>query len=440
MGAVDRDDSTANFSSRGPVTGSHTLKPEIAAPGVAISAASAGGRGSDAYRSMSGTSMATPHVAGAAAVLKQRRPEWTAQQIKAALVSSAHSAVPGDVRETGGGRLDVARAIRTPVFGASAVQGGTFNWPQDKSDRTTVAVPYTNTSAKPVKLSLKVAGVTGNDGSKVRSDIALLKRTSVTVPAGETVEVPLAVAPDARLTAAQYGDVTGRILATATGGVKVSTPFSLYVAPETVTLRVKLVDGNGKPADGISSVDLIGTDTSSGERRFNEGAADQTYQVRPGAYFVSSFIETPDTSDPTGRLAASVGYLARPQLNVTKDTTLVLDARKAHRLKVRTEDRVSETRGATLSFGRSWDDTWLHSGSVSGTGIIKDYLVDVQGKARDGDFEFTSFWRAYAPQIQKFGIVGGAALHPGPPPRARSTWTAPAAPRSSTPVRAAPPS
>ncbi|MYW81473.1 Serine protease, subtilisin family [Streptomyces sp. LaPpAH-199] len=414
VGAVDRDDSTANFSSRGPVTGSHTLKPEIAAPGVAISAASAGGRGSDAYRSMSGTSMATPHVAGAAAVLKQRRPEWTAQQIKAALVSSAHSAVPGDVRETGGGRLDVARAIRTPVFGASAVQGGTFNWPQDKSDRTTVAVPYTNTSAKPVKLSLKVAGVTGNDGSKVRSDIARLKRTSVTVPAGETVEVPLAVAPDARLTAAQYGDVTGRILATATGGVKVSTPFSLYVAPETVTLRVKLVDGNGKPADGISSVDLIGTDTSSGERRFNEGAADQTYQVRPGAYFVSSFIETPDTSDPTGRLAASVGYLARPQLNVTKDTTLVLDARKAHRLKVRTEDRVSETRGATLSFGRTWDDTWLHSGSVSGTGIIKDYLVDVQGKARDGDFEFTSFWRAYAPQIQKFGIVGGAALHPRP--------------------------
>ncbi|CAM5707745.1 S8 family serine peptidase [Streptomyces californicus] len=234
------------------------------------------------------------------------------------------------------------------------------------------------------------------------------------MPAGETVEVPLAVAPDARLTAAQYGDVTGRILATATGGVKVSTPFSLYVAPETVTLRVKLVDGNGKPADGISSVDLIGTDTSSGERRFNEGAADQTYQVRPGAYFVSSFIETPDTSDPTGRLAASVGYLARPQLNVTKDTTLVLDARKAHRLKVRTEDRVSETRGATLSFGRTWDDTWLHSGSVSGTGIIKDYLVDVQGKARDGDFEFTSYWRAYAPQIQKFGIVGGAALHPRP--------------------------
>ncbi|MFE7336576.1 S8 family peptidase [Streptomyces griseus] len=414
VGAVDRDDSTANFSSRGPAIVSHTLKPEIAAPGVAISAAAAGGRGSQAYRSMSGTSMATPHVAGAAAVVKQRHPEWTAQQLKAALVSSAHSAVPGDVRETGGGRLDVDRAIRTPVLGAPAVQGGTFNWPQDKSDRTTVAVPYTNTGGKAVKLSLKVAGVTGNDGSAVGSKVASLARTSVTVPAGATVEVPLALDPDARLTAAQYGDVTGRVLATASGGVRVSTPFSLYVEPETVTLRVKLVDRTGRPADGVSSLDLIGTDTASGERRFNEGATDQTYRVRPGAYFVSSFIATPDTTDATGQLVGSVGYLARPQLNLTKDTTLVLDARKAHRLKVRTEDRVAETRGATLAFGRSWDDTWLHSGSISGTGIVKDYLVDVQGKARDGDFEFASFWRAYAPQIQKFALVGGAALHPRP--------------------------
>ncbi|PCG86298.1 peptidase [Streptomyces sp. WZ.A104] len=413
VGAVDRDDSTANFSSRGPTIGSHTLKPEIAAPGVAISAAAAGGRGSQAYRSMSGTSMATPHVAGAAAVVKQRHPDWTAQQIKAALVSSAHSAVPGDVRETGGGRLDVDRAVRTPVTGAPAVQGGTFNWPQDRSDRTTVALPYTNTGGKPVRLSLKVSGVTGNDGSAVGSKVAALGRKSITVPAGATVEVPLELDPDARLAAAQYGDVTGRVLATAPGGVRVSTPFSLYVAPETVTLRVKLIDRTGKPAGGVSSVDLIGTDTASGERRFNEGATDQTYRVRPGAYFVSSFIASPDTTDPTGQLVGSVGYLARPQLNLTKDTTLVLDAREAHRLKVRTQDRAAETRGATLAFGRTWDN-WLHSGSISGNELIKDYLVDVQGKPRDGDFEFASFWRAYAPQIQKFSLVGGADLHPRP--------------------------
>ncbi|MGW3661333.1 S8 family serine peptidase, partial [Streptomyces sp. NPDC005151] len=412
VGAVDRDDSTARFSSRGPVIGSHTLKPEIAAPGVAISAAAAGGRGVYAYQTMSGTSMATPHVAGAAAIVKQRHPEWTAQQIKAALVSSAKSDIPGDVRETGGGRLDVKAAIDTTVVGAPAVQGGTFNWPQDKTDRTTVDVPYTNSATEPVKLSLKVQGVTGNDGSAVRSSIAKLDASSVTVPAGATVKVPLQIDPTAQLKAAQYGDVTGRVLATGADGVKVSTPFSLYVGAETVTLRVKLVDRTGKPATGSSSLDVIGTDTARGERRFNGGAADQVYQVRPGAYFVSSFIMSPDLKDATGRFVESVGYLARPQLNVTKDTTLVLDARKAHRIQVRTEDRASENRSTTLAFGRSWDDVWLHSGSITGSRFVKNYLVDIQGRASDGDFEFDSAWRAYAPQIEKLSVVGGAELHP----------------------------
>ncbi|MFJ7493828.1 S8 family peptidase [Streptomyces sp. NPDC097727] len=412
VGAVDRDDSTAQFSSRGPVIGSHTLKPEIAAPGVAISAAAAGGRGVYAYRTMSGTSMATPHVAGAAAIVKQRHPEWTAQQIKAALVSSAKSDIPGDVRETGGGRLDVKAAIDTTVVGAPAVQGGTFNWPQDKSDRTAVDVPYTNSGTKPVKLSLKVQGVTGNDGSDVRSSVAKLDASTVAVPAGATVKVPLHIDPTAKLKASQYGDVTGRVLATGPDGVKVSTPFSMYVGPETVTLRVKLVDRTGKPAAGSSSLDVIGTDTASGERRFNDGATDQVYQVRPGAYFVSSFITSPDLKDATGRMVESVGYLARPQLNVTKDTTLVLDARKAHRIQVKTEDRASESRSTTLSFGRSWDDVWLHSGSITGTATGMNYLADVQGNASDGDFEFASLWRAYAPQIEKLSVVGGAALHP----------------------------
>ncbi|MGW0786623.1 S8 family serine peptidase, partial [Streptomyces sp. NPDC002913] len=411
--AVDRDDSTAQFSSRGPAIVSHTLKPEITAPGVDISAAAAGGRGIYAYQSMSGTSMATPHVAGAAAIVKEVHPDWTAQQIKAALVSSAESDIPGDVRETGGGRLDVKAAIDTTLTGVPAVQGGTFNWPQDKTDRTTVQIPYTNTGDKPVKLSLSLQGITGNDGSAVRSSVAALGARSVTVPAGATAEVPLKLDPAARLRDSQYGDVTGRVLATA-AGVKVSTPFSLYVGAETVTLRVKLIDRNGRPAAGSSSLDVIGTDTATGERRFNAGSADQVYEVRPGAYFVSSFIASADPEDATGSLAQSVGYLARPQLDVSKDTTLVLDARKAHRMKVKTEDRTTETRGVTLAFGRSWDDVWLHSGSITGSSVIKDYLVDIQGKARDGAYEFDSFWRAYAPQIEKLAVVGGATLHPIP--------------------------
>lgn len=409
VGAVDRDDTTASFSSRGPAGLQHTLKPEIAAPGVGISAAAAGGRGVYAYQSMSGTSMATPHVAGAAAIVKQRHPDWTAQQVKAALVGSAHTKVPGDVRQTGGGRLDVKAAIGAAVLSAPAVQGGAYNWPQDRSDRTSVQVPYTNTGTRPVTLDLAVEKVTGNDGSAVRSQVARLDRRTVTVPAGATVRVPLALDPAAKLERSQYGDVTGRLVATA-NGVRVSTPFSLYVEPETVTLRVKLIDRSGRPAAGPSSLDVIGTDDASGERRFNEGAADQVYRVRPGAYFLSAFVATPDAGEGA-ELTDSLTYLGRPQVELKKDTTVVLDARKAGRLDIAGE-RPLEARNTTLGFARSWDDTWLHAGTAMGGRTIRGYYASVEGGAEDGAFEFGSYWRAGAPVLSELKAAGGPVLHP----------------------------
>ncbi|MFD4370956.1 S8 family serine peptidase [Streptomyces sp. NPDC058486] len=409
VGAVDRDDSTAPFSSRGPTPVTHTLKPEIAAPGVGISAAAAGGRGVYAYRAMSGTSMATPHVAGAAAILRQRHPDWTPQEIKAALVSSAKADIPGDARETGGGRLDVKAALDATVLGAPAVQGGSFAWPQSTADRTTVTLPYTNTGDRPVTLDLDLQRVTGNDGSRVRSRIARLGTDRVTVPAGATVQVPLRLDPAARLDAAQYGDLTGRVLATA-DGVRVSTPFSLYVEPRTVTLRVKTLDRLGRPASGASALDVVSTDTATGERRYHQGAAEQTYRLRPGSYFLSSFVVTPDSGEGA-RLADSITYLSRPQIELTKDTTVVLDARRAHRLKPRT-DRPTEVRSGMLSFSRSWDDTWGHAGTLSGGRTVRGYYASVDGRARDGDFTFTSYWRAAAPLLSEFAVAGGERLHP----------------------------
>ncbi|WP_030155419.1 S8 family peptidase [Streptomyces sp. NRRL S-244] len=411
VGAVDRDDTTASFSSRGPAGLQHTLKPEIAAPGVGISAAAAGGRGVYAYQSMSGTSMATPHVAGAAAIVKQRHPDWTAQQVKAALVGSANSAVPGDVRQTGGGRLDVKAAVDTTVTGAPAVQGGSYHWPQERGDRTSVEIPYTNGGTRPVTLNLAVEKVTGNDGSAVRSRIAGLDRRTVTVPAGATVKVPLALDPAARLERSQYGDVTGRVVATA-DGVHVSTPFSLYVEPETVTLRVKLIDRAGKPAAGPSSLDVIGTDDASGERRFNDGAADQVYRVRPGSYFLSAFVGTLDAGDGAA-LYDSLTYLGRPQVEVKKDTVIVLDARKAARLSIAT-DRPTEARSTTLAFSRYWDESWLHAGTAMGGRTIRGYYASVEGRASEGEFEFGSYWRAAAPLISELKVAGpgGPALHP----------------------------
>jgi subtilisin family serine protease len=408
VGAVDREDVPAWFSSRGPTAVDHHLKPEMSAPGVGISAARAGGRGDNAYAAMSGTSMATPHVAGAAAIVKQAHPTWTGQQLKAALVSSTKSDVPGDVRAQGAGRLDVIAAVEQPVT-TTPVQGGTFAWPHTSAQVTTIDVPYTNVSDTPVTLQLSVAGVTGDDGSAVTSRPVTLGVTAVTVPAHETVTVPLAVDPTAKLGAGQYGDVTGRIVAT--GDAKVSTPFSLYVQPETVELTVRMKDRLGNPANNGSSIDVVNIDSIKAQRAFNNGAVEQTFQVRPGTYFLSSFVRTADPSYLTPNTTGSIAYFARPQLQVSGNMTVDFDATKAHPVSVKTE-RPSEAKASVFTFARTWDDTWIHSGSVAGGLTVTALYADVQGNPKEGTWEFGTWSRRYAPNVESMSVVGGPVLHP----------------------------
>lgn len=88
---------------------------DIAAPGTAILssvAPGAAGGEEDAYLTYSGTSMATPHVAGIAALLRSAHPDWSAGRTRAALVNTAADvASPGIDRETGHGRVDAAAAM-----------------------------------------------------------------------------------------------------------------------------------------------------------------------------------------------------------------------------------------------------------------------------------------------------------------------------------------
>ena len=85
VGSVDPDGSLSDFSSKGPAVGGDTLKPEVLAPGGSIQSLAVGG----GTKVLSGTSMASPHVAGLAALLLQAKPETTAEEIKARLISSA---------------------------------------------------------------------------------------------------------------------------------------------------------------------------------------------------------------------------------------------------------------------------------------------------------------------------------------------------------------
>jgi subtilisin family serine protease len=117
----DLGDRRAAFSSRGPVRPhGGWLKPDIGAPGVSILAAADDNPG---LAPLSGTSMATPHVAGAAALLAAARPAWSVAQIESALLTTARSgmrredaATPADPHDVGSGRLRVDAAARAGLF------------------------------------------------------------------------------------------------------------------------------------------------------------------------------------------------------------------------------------------------------------------------------------------------------------------------------------
>src|SRR4051794_28832700 len=121
VAAADARNVIAGFSSGGPTPLSLQMKPDVTAPGVSILSSLPASQGT--FGLLSGTSMATPHVAGAAALLKERHPTWTVAQIKSALEltgapvrASTGAEVPSS-RE-GGGMIDLTRADVPLIFAA----------------------------------------------------------------------------------------------------------------------------------------------------------------------------------------------------------------------------------------------------------------------------------------------------------------------------------
>ncbi|MBT2605970.1 S8 family serine peptidase [Bacillus sp. ISL-53] len=115
-------DHLADFSSRGPVNGNYDIKPDVVAPGVSIFSTTPefindpqdGINYGNAYVRMSGTSMATPHVAGAAALILQENPEYTPFDVKAALMNTSNDLKGNNsVYEVGAGRIDAYQAVHT---------------------------------------------------------------------------------------------------------------------------------------------------------------------------------------------------------------------------------------------------------------------------------------------------------------------------------------
>ncbi len=242
----------ASFSSRGPVvwntsSGQQTLaKPDLAAPGVSICAAEwatyqAGSRCLDGrHISISGTSMATPLVAGVAALLRQAHPEWTPEQVKICLVTSAHDlGLPATAQ--GSGQVDALDALTLGGLPSNIARvGGTplrdVDVPTGRFATFTSDLTITNTTGQPLAFSGSFAGVAGLT--------ATLTPASVSIDPGATATVTVARQVDHDVIASgteARGTIT---LSSAQGDVRVGLQVGvrdrLTSAPATVDLGVDL--------------------------------------------------------------------------------------------------------------------------------------------------------------------------------------------------------
>jgi hypothetical protein len=189
----EKADVVAAFSSRGP--GGDWLKPDVTAPGVEILAghtpvteSPVEGPPGQYFQAIAGTSMSSPEVAGAAALLRAVHPEWTPGQVKSALETTAVTSLvkqdkvtPADPFDIGGGRIDLTRAgdpgltfdVGSDSFSAAAA---------DALDRIDLNLPSINAPLMPGEIS------TTRTATNV-SNRTLVYRAESTAPKGATITV-----------------------------------------------------------------------------------------------------------------------------------------------------------------------------------------------------------------------------------------------------------
>ncbi|MFE5482457.1 S8 family serine peptidase [Streptomyces sp. NPDC056527] len=383
IGAVDSADEAAYFTSQGPRFGDQALKPDLSAPGVSILAArSQLVSGTGLYTSMSGTSMATPHVAGVAALLAEKHPDWTGAQLKNALMSSSKT-LTDSAYALGAGRVDVAAAIDADITATGSADLGFFSWPYEENKPVTKTVTYTNHSDTAVELDLAVEGMPAG--------VTTLADTTLTVPAHGTAQTT--VTGDG--TKAPVGNASGRIVASAAGTPVAHTALGLVKEEERYNLTIHVKDRDGAPTSGTVIVKQLAEGRHDPFPVAVGESGTIELRLKPDTYTVDTFL---DVRGSKGKDSLGLGFLTDPEIVLDRDREITLDGRQLREIRAEVEKR-TETRQLLMEFDRDAHGA-EYGGAVQVPMKYDSVFAAPTRKPANGTFEYRTVWRLGKPLLE----------------------------------------
>jgi hypothetical protein len=334
---------------------------------------------------MSGTSMATPHVAGAAVLLAQEHPDWTGQQIKDALVSTSKETPDYTAYQGGSGRVDIKATASDTVFATGSVYSGFYPWPHDADKKSQKSITYTNTGDTAATLDLKI------DAADAPAGLFSLSADQVTIPAHGTQQVTLTADP---ATMASGTKATGQVKAyDPSGALSTHTTIGISKEKERHTLHLKARDRAGKPLTGTAELVKFGTQYRQYVTLDGSGEAD--VRVDPGTYSVVMWAEVQGAGGPD---SLGLALLGNHEAKVDKNTTVVLDGTQAHEVRAVTPKESSPLSTRMEYYRSAQGSTWQSSYMLP---LSYDSIWAQSGteKVKDGDFAFTARWRSMQPLL-----------------------------------------